>query len=83
MSGSIELKINGQLIGHLYYHNKGFIGRDSRGRISNSYLYTWEYHTWPASPSPILKGELTHKRGEGVEKLVYLILKDILKQKAG
>ena len=74
MSGSVELKINGILIGNVYYHNEGYLD-------DSTCAYSYEYHSWPESDA--IKGKLIHVRPEGVEKLILLVFKDILKQKAG
>lgn len=65
MSGTVEFKINGNLIGHIYYHNEGYIDDDLCA-------YTYEYYSWPNKK--VMKGNLEHLRSEGVEVLVHKIL---------
>ena len=71
MSGSVELKINGRLIGNVYYHNAGYLYSSLEGYADNVCEYSYEYHSWPEGDT--VKGKLTHARHEGVEKLVHLI----------
>ena len=68
MSGAIELKINGILIGNIYYHNEGYVSEAECN-------YTYEYHSWPNGWA--IKGELIHTRVQGVETLAELIFRDI------
>lgn len=72
MSGSIELKINGTIIGHIYYHNEGYI---TEGECQ----YLYEYHSWPNGVT-ITDGVVIHTRVQGVEVLAELILREINKK---
>lgn len=68
MSGSVEFKINGQLVGHIYFHNEGYVN-------DRSCLYAYEYFSWPNGKTK--SGKLRHVRDEGLEKLVKLILQKV------
>lgn len=69
MSGTVEFKINGNLVGHIYYHNEGYVDDDLC-------TYTYEYHSWPKKKDKV--GQLNHFRSEGVEVLVHKILTKII-----
>jgi len=67
---TVELKINGSMIGHIYGHNEGVRASDAEGD-----RYRYEYYR--PETRRVHNGEITHVRSEGIEKLVALILMDV------
>ena len=65
--GSMEFKINGTLIQHIFLQNMGVIDK-------GKYLYTYEFYEYQKD---IVKGEVFHKRDDGMTTLCRLILEDV------
>jgi len=63
---SVELKVNGALVGHIY-------GRNIQGDTISKYKY--EYYE-PESRK-FIKGTVTHRRSEGLRNLISIILNDM------
>ena len=72
---SVEVKINGVLIGHLYGHNNGHMESDA---LSDKCLYSYEYYE-PGTGKEVKRGNITHKRDDGAAKLVSEIFKKLEK----
>jgi hypothetical protein len=64
---SAEIRINGNLIGQIYGHN---LTEQVKGKDS----YAWEYYR---PVTGLVKGIVLHRRDEGIEKLLTLILKAV------
>jgi hypothetical protein len=70
---TVELKINGTLVGHIYGVNKGECPReDGYGRYT---IYEYEYYE-PGNKK-LIDGTVFHKREDGLRKLIEIILVDI------
>ena len=69
---SVEIKINGNMIGHIYARNT-----TPTTKAVGLNLYTSEYYK-PELRS-VVKGEITHEREAGIEKLVGKILLEVSK----
>jgi hypothetical protein len=65
---TVELKINGALVGHVYGVNKGVA---ANGKTS----YVYDYYD--VGNRKITKGTVKHKRDDGLNKLIALILEDV------
>jgi len=65
---SVELKINGAMIGHIY-------GRNIESLGEGIYRYTYEYYE--PETRGIRKGTIVHRQVDGVRHLIALILKDM------
>ena len=72
---SVEVKINGILIGHLYGHNKGYMESDD---LSDECLYSYEWFE-PGTGKEVKRGNITHKRDDGMVKLLSKIFKKLEK----
>jgi len=66
---TIESRINGALIGVIYGHNEGHT--DDYEICNYTYCYT------EISTGESIRGKLTHKRSDGLTKLVAAIYKDM------
>jgi hypothetical protein len=64
---TIEIKINGSMIGHIYGHNEG-LAPEGKGET----VYRWEYYR--TESRELQNGTALHKRGDGIEALVCKIL---------
>lgn len=71
---SMDLRVNGILIGHIYCHNEGSIHMDN---ILDLHQYYWEYHEI-GKHKKVQHGHVRHRRNEGAIKLFSIIIKDIL-----
>lgn len=69
---TVELKINTELIAHIYILNRKNLGNDR---------YEYEY-TYYEPGKEIIKGKVIHLRSEKAVKLVSLILEQIEKSNA-
>jgi hypothetical protein len=69
---TIEVKINGSLISHIYGRNIGD-GPDGASQ------YAYEYYE--PEIRKVVKGEVFHARGEGIRSLVQKILADVGEKK--
>lgn len=65
---TFEIRINGALIGHIYGHNED--------RITPQGEDTYRYEYYETESRRIANGGGTHKRSEGIRKLVAKILTD-------
>lgn len=65
---TIEIKVNGALIGHIYGRNTGEY-EDGKTK------YAYEYYE-PEEPR-IRKGHVLHQRDHGIRPLITAILKDL------
>jgi hypothetical protein len=68
---TIELRINGALIGHIYGRNVGVFSKDKC-------RYKYEYYE-PENRG-IIKGEIVHNRNKGIRALVCDIFKKVEKE---
>jgi hypothetical protein len=64
---TVEIKINGSMISHVYGHNEGL---DPEG--SGDTVYRWEYYH--PSSRELKHGQVLHHRDEGIEPLICKIL---------
>ena len=64
---SIEIKINGSMIGHIYGRNIGNTGAKDQ--------YIYEYYE--PELRKVISGNVNHKRSNGIRELLAVILKDI------
>ena len=64
---TIEIKINGAMIGHIYGHNEGL---DPEG--SGDTTYKWEYYR--VESRKLEHGKVLHNRDCGIESLICKIL---------
>jgi hypothetical protein len=67
---TVEINVNGNMISHISGVNKGYI---NKGECKYSYYYR-------RVGEETLSGEVTHKREEGMEKLITIILEKIYRQ---
>jgi hypothetical protein len=65
---TVEIKINGSLIGHIYARNVKDVGLDECE-------YAYEYYE-PESRG-LTKGKVRHRRKDGIRPLVGMILGDV------
>ncbi len=65
---TVELKINGALIGHIHGVNKG-IGQEG--------ATTYDYDYYDVEKGDLSKGRIFHKREDGINHLIKLILEDL------
>jgi len=68
---TVEIKINGSLIGHIYGHNEGV-------DKNNNTEYTYEYYR-PESRK-LVNGKILFRREDGIENLICSILEDYSKK---
>jgi len=77
---SVELRVNGSLIGHIYGRN---VTQQSSRKEEDEYAY--EYYE--PEQALLIKGRVSHSRPNGLRRLVQLILNDVdaehTKQKNG
>jgi len=66
---SVELKINGSMISHIY-------GKNVKDDGSGYYLYDYEYYQ--PETRGLKTGSLRHKRDAGLARLVRDILTDVI-----
>jgi len=64
---SVEIKINGRLVTHIYGHNATAFPTDEG-------LNYYEYELYKVNHGGLTSGSVTHAAEEGIEKLVQLIL---------
>lgn len=64
---TVELKINGTMIGHIYGHNEGL---EDEGLTK----YSWEYYR--IESRKVTSGTVLHHRDDGLESLVAKILEE-------
>lgn len=67
---TVELKINGTMIGHIYGKNKGLASEGTGETI-------YEYEYYEPDGGDIARGFVLHKREDGLRHLVRLVLEDI------
>jgi hypothetical protein len=67
---TIEIKINGAMIGHISGVNKGL---DPEGKGESIY----EVDYYKTESRQLAKGTIRHFRGNGIEHLVCLILEEL------
>lgn len=70
---SVEIRINGNLVSHLYGQNMIDIDDDKKCR------YRYVYHRVDKLDST--EGNVSHKHDDGIEKLLQIVLKDMEKRK--
>lgn len=75
---SFEIRINSDLIAHIYGHNEG-ISKSKDGRRLRDY-YNYSYRYYKCEDGKIINGNVRHKRSEQINKLITVILKDVEKQ---
>ena len=68
---SVEIKINGSLIQHIYGHNEGLV---EGGKRFDTSKYT--YDVYDVEDHKLKKGEIIHDRSDGIGKLIGKILID-------
>lgn len=64
---TIEIKINGSMIAHIYGHNQT--------STNDGDIYRYEYYE--TEKRRIVNGEVTHRRELGIRPLIAAILADI------
>ena len=69
---TVEMRINGTLIVHIYGHNE----RDVDG-----YKSEYQYHAYSPEDGEIISGKVIHDRGEGLPYLVSQIIADARERK--
>jgi hypothetical protein len=69
---TVEIKVNGAMVGHLYGHNADM------GITTAQYRY--EYH--PIGHGELLLGGVEHFRPDGIEALVRKILTDVINRRS-
>jgi hypothetical protein len=68
---SCEIKVNGNLVGHIYARNvTGEVSPDQ-----TQHLYHWEYYR-PESRK-VRNGIVSHIRRDGIEQLISIILAEV------
>jgi hypothetical protein len=67
---TVELKVNGAMIGHIHGVNKG-LHPEGKGET----IYEYEYYD--VEERDLIKGKVFHKKGDGIKHLIRLILDDI------
>ena len=70
---TVEIKINGSMIGHIYGHNKADIANG---------VCRYEYEYYQPELRKMVCGEVTHARDDGIRELISMILNDVNKQEA-
>ena len=70
---TIEIKINGSMIGHIYGRNIGYT--EDCGPNEHMMNYTYEYYE--PETREIKSGRVKHERTDGARRLVQLILEDL------
>ena len=65
---TVEIKINGSLIQHIYGHNEG---EDADGKTR----YTFDLYD--VQEQKLIKGEVKHHRHEGIRPLLTQIFKEV------
>ncbi len=68
---SVELKVNGVMVGHIYGRN--ISGNDHM--YCSEHIYRWEYYK--PEQRQMVSGTVKHIRDDGIEKLISLILKEV------
>ena len=66
---SVEVRINGSMIGHIYGHNEGFTNNSKKYDECN---YTYQYYD--VQEGIVYSGEVKHERQDGIEELLKRIL---------
>jgi len=66
---TVELRVNGALVGHVYGRN---VGDGAQGRDR----YAWEYYE-PELGGRLLTGVVEHLRSDGLAKLAAKVLKEV------
>lgn len=66
---TVEIRINGSMIGHIYGHNEG--------DTADGCKYRYEYYE--PETRKLIKGNIEHKRSKGIRQLITQILNDIEK----
>jgi hypothetical protein len=67
---TVEIRINGSLIGHVYGRNKG---------DNNDGTSSYEYEYYEPEQRKVKKGKVDHRRMDGAVPLVVKILSDAVK----
>ncbi len=65
---STEIRVNGEMIGHLYGQNKG---------QSFSTQYDYFYRYYDVATGKVTEGEVKHNRPEGIQVLIAKIMEDM------
>lgn len=71
---TVELKINGMLIGVIYGHNEGAARDPDDASFYDPDLCLYTYSYFHCSDGRTVKGTITHRRSEGLEILASRIL---------
>jgi len=66
---TVEIKINGSLISHIYGHNEG--------DTANGCKYRYEFYE--VETRKVTNGFVVHPRQDGITELIKIILKDAKK----
>ena len=69
---SIEVRINSQLVGHIYCHNEGNVGQPD--------IHEYRYTYYEPESAKIKQGQVYHSRKNGIMKLAEMILIDSNKE---
>ena len=78
---TVELKINGSLIGHVYGHNEGLVEQPHDFSNSNP-KSKYKYAYYGVENQKLINGKITHSRDDGLERLISSILLDVDKKKS-
>ena len=65
---TVEIRINGSMIGHIYGHNEG--------ENYKTGLTTYRYEYYRPESQKIVNGSVLFKRNDGIEDLIRVILED-------
>ena len=68
---SVEVKINSQLVGHVYCRNVRDVNID---------ICEYEYRYYEPETGKVFDGSLNHKRSEGIKVLIRKILVEVEKK---
>ena len=71
---TVEIKINGSLISHIYGHNEGDL-------LDGTSLYRYEYYE--TETRKVRNGKVAHKRNAGIRELINTILTDVGQKEGG
>lgn len=70
---TIEMKVNGTIIGQMYAHNKGYVDVTPVDPDGDWCEYDWHCYLLNYGDATLTQGTLLHKRTEGFGKLAALL----------
>lgn len=68
---SVEIKVNSQLVGHIYCRNVGSVSTDLEDKCEYKYRY------YEPESGDLFKGDVIHRRPDGIRNLVNKIINDV------